>query len=72
MKANIKKNISNMWIAKDKSGTVLISENKPERRTSNWVSPDNRYMVVNAKYGETLFSVKWEDEPLEIRVNFEI
>ena len=61
-----------MWIAKDKSGTVLISENKPERRTSNWASPDNHYMVVNAKYGETLFSVKWEDEPLEIRVNFEI
>ena len=61
-----------MWIARDKSGTYLLSENKPERRTSNWVSLDNHYMVINAKYGETLFSVKWEDEPLEIKVNFEI
>ena len=61
-----------MWIARDKSGTYLLSEERPERMLAHWRSPNNHYMVMNAKYGEILFSVEWKDEPLEIKVNFEI
>lgn len=59
-----------MYIAKDKSGTVLISVNKPERMMAHWRPFDCQYMVMNAKYAETMFpDLKWEDEPKEIILN---
>lgn len=44
-----------MYVVKDKSGTVLISVKEPERMTAHWKAPDCQYMVVNAKYAETMF-----------------
>lgn len=44
-----------MFIAKDKSGTVLISVNKPERMMAHWRALDNQYMIMNARYAETMF-----------------
>lgn len=56
-----------MWIAKDKSGTVLICQEKPERMTCHWRSPNHRYYVMNSKYGMELFpELNWQDEPKEI------
>lgn len=56
-----------MWIARDKSGTYLLSENKPERMTSHWRSPNHRYYVMNSKYGIELFpELNWQNEPKEI------
>ena len=59
-----------MFIAKDKSGTVLISVNKPERMMAHWRVLDNQYIVMNARYAATIFpDLKWEDEPKEIILN---
>ena len=59
-----------MYVAKDKSGTVLISVKEPERMTAHWKAPDCQYMVVNAKYAETMFpDLKWENEPIKITLN---
>lgn len=56
-----------MWIARDKAGTCLISEEKPERMTCHWRSPNHRYYVMNEKYSLELFpELKWTDEPKEI------
>lgn len=59
-----------MFIAKDKSGTVLISVNKPERMIAHWRALDNQYMVMNAKYAEVMFpDLKWEDVPIQTTLN---
>lgn len=59
-----------MFIAKDKSGTVLISVNKPERMMAHWRALDNQYMIMNARYAETMFpNLKWENEPIKITLN---
>lgn len=55
-----------MFIAKDKSGTVLISVKEPERMAAHWKPIDCQYIVMNAKYGEQVFpQLKWKDEPIE-------
>lgn len=60
-----------MWVSKDKSGTVLISESKPERMTCHWRSPNHRYYVMNAKYADELLpDLKWEDDPKEFDFGF--
>lgn len=60
-----------MWVSKDKSGTVLISEAKPERMTCHWRSPNHRYYVMNAKYADELLpDLKWEDDPKEFDFGF--
>lgn len=60
-----------MWVSRDKSGTVLLSEEKPERMTCHWKSPNHRYYVMNAKYAnELLPDLKWEDEPKEFDFGF--
>ena len=59
-----------MFIAKDKSGTILISVKEPERMTAHWRALDNQYMIMNAKYAETMFpDLKWENEPIKITLN---
>lgn len=59
-----------MFIAKDKSGTVLISVGEPERMAAHWKAPDCQYMIMNAKYAETMFpDLKWEDEPIQTTLN---
>ena len=60
-----------MWACKDKSGTYLVAVSCPVRVTSHWKAADNNYMVINSKYGESLFpSLKWEDDPIEIQFGF--
>lgn len=59
-----------MFIAKDKSGTVLISVNKPERMMAHWRALDNQYMIMNVRYAATIFpDLKWEDEPIQTTLN---
>lgn len=60
-----------MWIARDKSGTVLISEERPERMTCHWKAPNHRYYVMNSKYAEELLpDLTWSDEPKEFDFGF--
>ena len=60
-----------MWVARDKSGTVLISEERPERMTCHWKSPNHRYYVMNSKYvDELLPDLTWKDEPKEFDFGF--
>ena len=56
-----------MWIARDKSGIIIISEKCPERMTCHWKAPNHRYYVMNTKYGMELFpELSWQDKPKEI------
>ena len=58
-----------MYISRDKSGNILLSVSEPKRLTSYWLPIDNKYMVVNSKFGEILFpNLKWQDEPIEITI----
>lgn len=60
-----------MWIARDKSGTVLISQGRPERMTCHWKSPDHQYYVMNAKFADEVFpDLTWKDEPKEYDFGF--
>lgn len=60
-----------MWIARDKSGTVLISEERPERQTCHWKSPTHRYYVMNSRYADELLpNLTWKDEPKEFDFGF--
>ena len=60
-----------MWIARDKAGNCVISEEKPERMTCHWKVPNHRYYVMNAKYADELLpKLKWEDEPKEFDFGF--
>ena len=60
-----------MFLSKDKSGTCLISETKPERATTFWKSNDSKYMVMTKKWADEKFPrLSWEDEPIEIHVEF--
>ena len=45
-----------MYAARDKSGTVLLSQEKPIRMDCHWKSLTHEYMVVNQKYGDEIFS----------------
>lgn len=56
-----------MYAARDKSGTILLSEEKPIRMDCHWKSPTYEYMVMNQKYGDEIFSeLKWENDPVLI------
>lgn len=58
-----------MFVSRDKSGTILLSENKPSRQLSHWSTSDKCYMVMNKDYGDKLFpDLKWNDEPIEISI----
>lgn len=60
-----------MWIARDKAGTCVISQEKPERMTCHWKVLNHRYYVMNAKYADELLpELKWEDEPKEFDFGF--
>lgn len=62
-----------MFISKDKSGTYLLSVNKPERMRAHWKSIDDQYMVINSKFGEKIFPmVSWKGDPLEIRMTIDM
>lgn len=47
-----------MYIARDKSGTILISKDKPERMTSHWKSPNSNYFVCNKDFAKELFDIR--------------
>lgn len=56
-----------MYAARDKSGTILLSEEKPIRMNCHWKSPTHEYMIMNQKYGDEIFSeLKWENDPVLI------
>lgn len=56
-----------MFVAKDKSGHVCISVERPVRERAYWRPINCRYIIMNNKYAEELFpNLKWEDEPIEL------
>lgn len=58
-----------MYVAKDKSGTFVFSEEKPERMDCHWKTSNKHYFVCNQSFGEKLFpEMKWEDEPMLVPI----
>lgn len=54
-----------MWVARNKTGEVILFYKKPERKDGYWLSKDGKYFTINFTQFPTL---KWEDEPLEIEL----
>ena len=44
-----------MYVARDKSGIVLLSKEKPLRMQCHWKAPTCEYMVMNANFGNSVF-----------------
>lgn len=64
---NISKSICNMWIARDKDGTLVLFKVKPVRCKDKWVSFGVNW--ENFTIDESLFpELKWEDEPIEVEL----
>lgn len=58
-----------MFVSRDKSGTILLSESKPTKQLCHWSVSDKNYMVMNKEFGDKLFpNLKWGDEPIEISI----
>lgn len=56
-----------MYAARDKSGIVLLSKEKPLRMDCHWKAPTCEYMVMNANFGNSVFpELQWMDEPIYI------
>lgn len=62
-----------MWIARNKSGTLVLWFNKPVRQGEEWYSNDGFFILDSVQFptfGEvTLFSeVTWEDSPKKVKL----
>lgn len=61
-----------MWIARNKSGTLVLWFNKPVRQGEEWYSNDGFFILDSVQFptfGEvTLFpEVTWEDSPKKVK-----
>lgn len=62
-----------MWIARNKSGTLVLWCNKPVRQDDSWYSNDGCFIldsVLSPTFGEvTLFpEVTWENSPKQVEL----
>ena len=58
-----------MFVSRDKSGTILLSEDKPIKQLCHWSISDKNYMVMTKEFGDKLFTnLKWSDEPIEVSI----
>lgn len=60
------------YVARDKSGALFISKQKPERMTDNtWDTWDMDWVALNKDAFPDL-GISWEDEPKKCKITIEI
>lgn len=58
-----------MYIARDKNGTLWLYSEKPHRGFGVWFSDSANMMMINS---EEFPQLKWEDEPIEVKLIFQL
>lgn len=54
-----------MWVAKNKTGEVILFYKKPKRRNGYWLSSDGKYMNISP---DSFQCLTWESDPQEVQV----
>ena len=53
-----------MWVARDSYGVVTLFENYPTRIKDGWFAEGDSMLI----YPDSFPNLKWEDDPLEIKL----